>query len=408
MDLGGGGLITPFKLILLLLIAVTAVHVWRRGYVTAMPRGLTIALLAMLAIIFMSELNSPYGGSAGSLFELSSTVAMYVVMTQLLERPKDLHTISVAVGINLILMAIYVMIEVGWAPLTTGVVRAGGPPGQPNILAENVAREAPFALALLFDRSHRRAIRVLGLVGLLGGIYCLFAAASRGGTVGFIVGIAVFGLLLQGGVRSRVLTMSGLAAATVLMFAFAPKSFDQRVTGSVRADEQMYKKNDVTSERLEHVALAVRMIPQRPWLGYGRMGFTAVRQYETGGRLQALHSALISVMVSYGLPCAALFMGTIITSVVVAIRANGRRRIASLYGTAIVAGIASGVVGSTSSPELFNASLWCLICAGFILHQISVRAQSQAAELEDSATSATPAPDREDGDTPLLTSPEAA
>lgn len=380
-DLSGGGVVTPFKLALILLMAVTGIHVWRRGYVNALPRGLSISLLCLAMLIFLSELNSPYGGSASTLFELGSTVALYVIIVQLIQRPADLRVIGIAVAVNLVLMGIYVMLEVGWAPLTEGVVRAGGPPGQPNTLADNVARQAPFALGLVFDRMHGRWTRLLGSLAVGSAVYCEFAAASRAGTVGFVVGLAVFGFFVVPTVRARILTLVGLSAVVALMVLAAPKSFDQRVIGSVRSDEAIYKHTDVTSERLEHVQLAAKMIPNRPWLGYGRMGFTAVRQYQVGGRVQALHSSLFSILVAHGLPCAALYVGTILTGLGLGIRVLQRRWFRRHDIAALVAGSASGAVASTSSPELFSASLWCLICTLYVVHHLSRR--RMLAESED-------------------------
>ncbi len=383
VNISGDGLVTPFKLMMLLLFIVTVAGAFREGRLISPPRGFSIAFAILAIVMFISELAGPFGASPSSLFELGSTFAMYVMMTQIIRRPEDLRTIAIVVSINLVLMGCFVALEVGWAPLTTSVIRALGPPGQPNALAEHVAREVPFAIVLLLDVRNRRSVRALALTALGASVYCQFAAASRGGTLGFAVGIVTLALVQPGRIQRRALTTGALAAVMVLMVMFAPKSFDKRVLGSVRAEDQKYSHTDVTSERLEHAVLAAKMIPQHPWLGYGRAGFTGTRMYETGGQTQALHSALLSIVVAYGIPAGILYLGTILSGALLALRAARRRLFAPRYGTAVVAGVASGVVAATSSPDLFNVSFWSIVSIGYIMYHLSLQQSPESLAEEE-------------------------
>ena len=252
-----------------------------------------------------------------------------------------------------------------------GIIRARGPAGQPNALAEHISRTMPFALALLLDTRNRTFVRALGSVAFVGSIYMLFASASRGGAVGLSVGLITMLALSARTGFGRILGVATASAVILVVVAIAPKSFEDRVVGVVKGDE---RERDPTSHRLEQYAMARPMLTAQPMIGHGVTGFPTVAGRESHEGNPALHSSIIGMAVAYGFPAALILIVLMLSGFLVAARAGNDSDAGRLYAYGLASGTLAGFVCSFSSPTLFQPSLWFMAsCCHVLAHHVRPR-----------------------------------
>jgi len=365
LTLAEGGLATPAKFAGIVLLFATAGRIVSARRIEPLPRAFAIGLVLLAANMFISEINASFGASFVTLAELFGTLVFFLFVSQIIKQSEDFRTFGIVQAIGLLLMTAYVIAEVGWASMMAGVVRAKGPSGQPNILAEHVARTMPFALALLLDRGNRLPLRALGLAASLGSVYIEFAAASRGGSFGFALGLLLlFALVARSGI-GRILSVTVAATVILTIAAVSPKSFEDRVIGTVTAEED--DSRDLTSHRAEQFAMAPSMIAARPFVGHGITGFSTLAGREEHWGAPALHSSVIGMAVAYGIPAATLLTLLMLSGVGVAIRAGLQSETGSVYAYALASGTLAGVVCSLFTPTLLMSYLWFFIACCHVL-----------------------------------------
>jgi O-antigen ligase len=255
-----------------------------------------------------------------------------------------------------------------------------------------VAATFPLAIAVLIDRNNNKWLRIIAVGALLGGVYAEFAAASRGGTVGLLVAVAVSGVLMTVPGRTRFTNLAVIGGFVAALVVFGPRSFQERVVASAgpQAPTAMGgRRIDVTSERAEHLQVALRMIPEHPWMGWGKEGFPEIRARHSGRRTPP-HSVALAISVAYGIPAAIIYFGIIATAFVTGIRAVRRWRRGRNYGYAVVAALAAAVMSGLTTPEYFRLPTWHLVSLLFILNQRTP--QIVAADEADARDEDTPEP----------------
>lgn len=371
--------ITVFKILTAVLLPLVVYHIRREGRSIQFPKmaGGVFILIALLTAI--SELSSEYGASLEPALELAAVILLFLALSQVVRSAEDLRVLATVQAFNMVFVGIYVFREVGWARMMSDNVRALGPNGQPNSLAEHILRNIAFSLALTLDRDARLSLRVVGAAGVVLAVYANFAAASRSGSLGIVVAVACFGFFSVEGVSKRAFRVAMVVAAIVFAVAISPKSFESRVVDTFRQDQTKSGKNTLYSERVEHAEFAMKMIPKHPWLGWGGNGFAKYRAYTVGGRETALHSMIFGLATAFGVITLAICLGTLAAAVYSGIRelALCPKRDRS-YVAAVVAGLTAGLVASAASPQLFVPELWALGSICFILLSASRRAEMAA------------------------------
>lgn len=382
------GVVTPYKALSVLLWLQMGIHMLVTRQVRSVPRRYIAAMAGMLAWVCLCEVLAQFGASLDAMGEFAGTVATVVVLTQVVNNQHDLRRLIVVQAVSLLLTGMYVMAELSWSQMMAGVVRAGGPCAQPNGLGDYVAGTFPLAIAVAIDRENNKWVRLMAAAAVLGGIYAEFAAASRGGTISLLVGAAVAGILMTVPGRSRFTNLAVAGGFVAVLLVFGPRSFQERVVASVGTQKAVAggRAADVTSERADHLRVALRMIPQHPLMGWGKEGFPEIRARQNGRR-NPPHSVLLTISVAYGVPAAIVYFLIIIAGFVTGIRAIRRWRHGRNYGYAIVAALASAVSSALSGPEYFGLPTWHLASLLFILaHRAPQIAAADAAEDEPAAT----------------------
>jgi O-antigen ligase len=342
----------------------------------------------MSVLVLVSETLAPFGSSMTMLYEIMGTFGMFLMLSQIPMDARAVRVIGMGQAAGIVLIAVAVFIEVGWERLGTGVVRARGPMHQPNLMAEEAARVLPFALALLLDRENRGMARVLGLLAVGGALYCQFAAASRGGSLGMVLGLVVFAVASGRSAASRFGNVLVIALSIGAFVIVSPRSYDQRVLGTVRADQV---DDDLTSERLSQLDFAKILIPDRPFFGWGSTGFPTMHAYRVSGRDTALHSSILSVVVAYGIPMLVLYVSIVLGGVIVGVRGIRRWTSRHLYGNAVLAAGAASFSASIAGTTLFRLPMWFPILLLYLIahHQVLER-RREGREAEDAAIDAPP------------------
>lgn len=363
-----GPYVTPFKIFGVLALLVVARHVFVQGKLRAAPAAYTYGVVTLLTLVAVGELLAEYGGSLSPFFEFGGTMVVFLLLTQAIRVTEDVQVFAKVYTVNLILTAISVAIEVGWAALGEAGTRAVGICGQPNTLANHLAISLPLALAPLFDREERKGWRIVALIAVLGAAYGEWGAASRGGTIGFVSALITFAFVAPRRPSFR-LSAVALALATTAIFAsLAPKSF-ARVTETFDGSTEL---DNATSERSLHARIGAEMVPRHPVFGSGITAFGYERSRYSGVLGGSLHSSVLAVAVAYGLPALVLYVLLQLSAVVAALRVMTADR-NRVYLAGLAAAAVAAISSSLSGTELFRAEQWGIIS---LCHIAALRAQA--------------------------------
>ena len=350
------GFFTPFKIALsVLTIEIMVVFIITRQ-LRAPPRAFGLAFATLLIAVVTREVTSDYGLDMVHVVDFLGTTAVYMAMVQFIVNRKSLKLFMFYQVANLAAIDIWVLREVSWQAMMAGSVRASGPMGQANGLGDFVALHVPYALAIVADRTLTRLARALALGTFVFGLYTLFAAASRAGTISFLVGILVLVLLARGSLVKRFGLLGAALSLVVVVSAVAPTSFRDRVIGTFTGETKM---KDVSNSRLDHSRLAAKMIADRPFVGHGTGGFYAWRQVETRGAVnEPPHSSALVMATGYGVPLAVFYFAILIGVITQSYPVVGRWRTDATYGRALIAAACGTLVSSLSAPGVFGLPTW--------------------------------------------------
>jgi O-antigen ligase len=227
--------------------------------------------------------------------------------------------------------------------------------GDPNELALVLLIPLSFSLALVAYRPG--AIdRALGAIAAVTILVAIVFTQSRGGFLGTLAVLGVFGLRL----KSRVLF--GGAAVVVAVFLYEAMAVSERVAeyGSISRDESVLG-------RLNAWKGAIAMALDRPLTGVGLHNFgDTLPDYQPGLRL-APHSTWFGVLGEIGIPGFIVFVVLVVAAIRAALRS---RRILHLrpsgevmksFSTALVAAFAGFCIAGSFLTHGFTWPLYFLI-----------------------------------------------
>jgi O-antigen ligase len=213
-------------------------------------------------------------------------------------------------------------------------VKAGGNPPErlaglfdyANITGAWLALAWPFALAALLQTRlpwPRRAVALAIAAGVAG---ALFLTDSRNAWGGLLLALPLVAgplswrwllpLLLLALVPVALATLPGIPAALQQPArALVPQSIWGRLN-----DFNSQGRRPLAITRLSQWQVAVGLIAERPWLGWGAAAFSVIYPLRTGFWHGHPHNLPLDLAISHGLPVAALVVGLVLGLLIRAVR----------------------------------------------------------------------------------------
>lgn len=365
------GSITTFKLIFLVMVLSTALHVWRRGHLRPVPRVLVGVLVTLLVWRVLRNIVSPMPGISLSLFGHVLSIGLILFTSQVVTCYDDLVVLCRALALGalatgLAFLAEWLEARDSWSIYS----RLSGPSGNANSSAANAARLLLMTLPLaLVDR--RLLWRGIGAAGVVACVYGIYMTASRGVSLPLPVALLLFAALAAARVVTRVYAVTIVAILSVALIAAAPESFTRRISSTVETSSTGQVTSLNTSSRVELAQLALEMIAERPLAGHGEGAFQARNAMVTGGHGIVPHNVYLNVAVSFGLPFALVFTLLVIGSGALAawlaLTIRGPPRV---FLAALVAVVVLDMITSTSAAGMFHGAPWAIIGIVHVLHDL--------------------------------------
>ncbi len=195
-----------------------------------------------------------------------------------------------------------------------------------NIAAAWLALVWPLALAALIQPglSKLRRSVVLGLVAAF--VTALVLTESRNGWGALVLALPIVlgpmswpwlvPLLVVG---LGLLTLSVVPGVPLLIQAPARSLVPEAIWGRL-SDSQHAGERGRASTRLSRWGVAVQLIAERPWLGWGAAAFSVIYPLRTGKWHGHAHNLPLELAIAHGLPVAALVAGLVLALLIVALR----------------------------------------------------------------------------------------
>ena len=200
-----------------------------------------------------------------------------------------------------------------------------------NIAAAWLALVWPLALAALIQPGLNKLRRgvVLGLVVAF--VTALVLTESRNGWGALVLVLPIVlgpiswpWLLPLMSVGLGVLIVSVVPGVPLLIQAPARLVVPEGIWGRL-SDSQHAGERVLASTRLSQWGVAVQLIAERPWLGWGAAAFSVIYPLRTGKWHGHAHNLPLELAIAHGLPVAALVAGLVLALLIVALRRGLRR-----------------------------------------------------------------------------------
>jgi O-antigen ligase len=266
---------------------------------------------------------------AGEVYRWAVALALYVAWVESLRGVRAVRGIALVTAVAVLAVAAYAAWQVatGAGPATFsagGLTRVYATFGEPNPFAGYLEMTTLLLVALVLGNAtaarRRAAVQSLGrvvpvavVVASLAGMGALLATQSRGGYLGFAVGLGTIVWLTGGKVRWLGTVAAGICLAVALLSPLGGSVTERfRSVSLTTSSEQVTTDNFAEQERAAHWGAAVHMAESSPILGVGAGNFderyreaTTVwrfripRGHAHNAYLQALAQAGIVGAVSY-------------------------------------------------------------------------------------------------------------
>jgi O-antigen ligase len=229
----------------------------------------------------------------------------------------------------------------------------------PNDLALVLLFPLSFSIALAFPQN-RPLHRALGIAAILAVISAVIFTQSRGGLLGVLAVISVYGLRQ---VRSKTLVVLLTLGAAILLYA--AMGISGRISGGAQAG-----LDESAQERLSAWGAAINMATARPLTGVGLANFAPAFFYyvqDFPGRDMTSHSTWFGVLGETGWPGIALFLMMIVAtfrSGVLAYRTLRAQRappILATFAFALLAGLVGFCVAGSFLTQGFTWPVYLLV-----------------------------------------------
>jgi O-antigen ligase len=115
------------------------------------------------------------------------------------------------------------------------------------------------------------------------------------------------------------LTLSVVPGVPLLIQAPARSLVPEAIWGRL-SDSQHAGERVLASTRLSQWGVAVQLIAEKPWLGWGAAAFSVIYPLRTGKWHGHAHNLPLELAIAHGLPVAALVAGLVLALLIVALR----------------------------------------------------------------------------------------
>ncbi len=236
-----------------------------------------------------------------------------------------------------------------------------------NIAAAWLALVWPLALAALVQPGlgqYKRGV-VLGLVATF--VTALLLTESRNGWGALVLSLPIVlgppswpWLLPLLGVAVGLIVLSAIPGLPHLIQDPARTVVPEGIWGRL-SDSQHAGERALASTRLSQWGVAVQLIAERPWLGWGAAAFSVIYPLRTGKWHGHAHNLPLELAISHGLPVAVLVVVLVLALLIVALR----RGLSHLFDRAWWAAVLTlGVLHGTDLPffdSRVNIAGWILL-----------------------------------------------
>lgn len=274
--------------------------VYRRPLTVATPEIRLISSLTLVAVVSIPFSLSPGGALEYFLSTFIKSVVAFFLIANLLEtvgRLKVVIAFITLVGVVYSVTGLYNFVTGHMLPHDPGRIY-----GYPSLFAHNpddlglllnVILWLTFGLCLLARRPFVKALLVLGMIVMVGGI---IATLSRGAFLALVATLALFVAKL---VRTRgPLVLVPIAAVVVLGVVLAPPRYADRLYSLV--DPSLDRVGSI-SQRWDQIGVVVPFILENPLVGAG-VGMETLVYTEQGWKPSATHNIFLQVGTDLGFP----------------------------------------------------------------------------------------------------------
>lgn len=306
-------ILAPFRIALLVVIGSVLTYMYARlvrgePFLEMKPGILPALMIALWAVMTVPLSYWPGGSVAFLLGEYFKTLAVFLLLSHIIDSVGKLRTLSLGLVMMAIPLCITVLIDfaagsfeqagdrvllVYDAPLTAN----------PNDLALMLNILLPFAIALFLGSRGKTLLRVA-----LGAAICIFVTTivltfSR---AGFLAMVVIF-MIYMWRLRWRPERLWIPLAVLLMLFAlpFVPDSYFDRLSTitNIEADESLSAQN-----RYSDMLVATRLLVQNPFIGAGAgMNLYAMNEARGEASLE-IHNVYLQYGVDLGLPGLLLFL----------------------------------------------------------------------------------------------------
>lgn len=385
-----GSFATPFIAVTPLVVLAALVHYRGRWGELRGPALYFVPLLLQVVMVVISELSTDAAMNFSNVFSLSGGMVAALLVNALLQKPEDLHRISLVIVINLVILGGSAALGTDWSQMNVEQVRVSGVAGEPNLLGMHLGRMTPVAVAVMLERGMAPWQRLLGGLGTALGFLSVLVSASRTGTIAVSVGLLALTALTVRSLRQVMVSVAVFIAIALSAMYLTPASFQTRVlepAGLARGVVLDVNRVEVTSGRLEQMPIAFMMLERSPWVGNGTSAFAAENANRYAGTATALHNAYLAVFVAYGIPTGLLFIFAFVASIWMGVK-YARRSPLPLISASIAAGAVATAIGLGAYPESYRSWVWL----PFLLPHAFARVNRAWASRQTQQATAAPAP----------------
>ena len=259
------------------------------------PLDVPVLLFALATLLSLLGLTGFYSDQLVALVKAAGGFLLFFVVTQSMRDRKEIWLLLAAVLIAAVAVAMETIIPIvqGVDPVTA-LNRATGNLIDPNLFAGYLVLVIPLALAFGVAM-HWRWGPVLSAVAILVFGVALVATLSRGGWLGFVVGVATMVLLLPGR-RRLVLAVGGGVIALLLIGGLAGPVAARLGSSAGASPLQTF------ADRIPIWSAAISMVLQHPIFGIGLNNFgNFIGSYDPSLDVNQAHDLFLNITAERGL-----------------------------------------------------------------------------------------------------------
>jgi putative inorganic carbon (HCO3(-)) transporter len=412
-----GGLITPFMLVGIVLVAVLARRLLRLDSYRIPVLEFLLLFLFMLTMSMSLLVASDYGAGQAGLTEFWKNIALVFLMLILFDSAEWLRRSMWALAVGgAILAALTVLQQAtqtydldygGFAIVNAdrGLKRSAGPIDA-NFFGQLMVFTSTLSLYLILA-SARRLGRVVALVAFGLGLLAIWFSLSRASLITMFLVLSAVVIFRR--IPFKVAAVS-LVAGTILIFFFAseaPRKYVSALTQPITSGPAHAKDHSLV-ERYQAILVGVEMFRDHPLIGVGPRNYpTHYLEYaqETGvdsGRLPKAttpHNLYLEILDELGLAGVSVLLALVVIALTGAWRA--RRYLSGtdeLLAEAAFVALGGFLINSLFLHAAYPRQLWIPIGLALVAHRVGV-----AAARRSSAEGGAPTQRRWSGITPATT-----